>query len=145
LQDSLSSGSFRILSHWAHACTRFLETCSDRPVQDIRQQNRRRNRRLKIGQPLKLRPTDPHLDPFEDISVTKNVSRDGFYFLTHLLSYKEGMRVFVTLPYHSPNKPGDHEYVGQVIRIEPLAEGQTGVAIQLLSALSPAAEGTLRT
>lgn len=105
-------------------------------MQDVHQPNRRRNRRLKIGQPFRLRPTDPHVESFEDIGTTKNVSRDGFYFLTPCHSYQEGMRLFVTLPYHSSAEPGDHEYIGQVIRMELLEGGQRGVAVQLLSELN---------
>jgi hypothetical protein len=105
-------------------------------MQDVHQPNRRRNRRLKIGQPLQVRPTDPQHEPFEDFGTTKNVSRDGFYFLSSRQSYREGMRVFVTLPYHSPAEPGDHQYIGQVIRIELLSDGQRGIAVQLLSSLT---------
>ena len=105
-------------------------------MQDIRQQDRRRSRRIKIGQPLKLRPSDPRGEPFEDIGTTRNVSRDGFYFLTQNKSYNEGMRLFVTLPYHSPADLRDHEYLGQVIRVELLDDGQWGVAVQLLSSVT---------
>lgn len=107
-------------------------------MQDAHQPNRRRNRRIKIGQPLRLRPSDPYVESFEDIGTTRNVSRDGFYFLSQRQSYKEGMRVFVTLPYHSPADPGDHEYVGQVTRVELFDEGQRGIAVQLLSSLTAA-------
>ncbi len=105
-------------------------------MQDLHQPNRRRNRRLKIGQPLKVRPSDPHAEVFEELGTTKNVSREGIYFLSQRSSYKEGMRLFVTLPYHSPVDPSDHEYIGQVIRVELLSDGQHGIAVQLLSSVS---------
>lgn len=100
---------------------------------NIRPQDRRRTRRLKIGQPLKLRPSDPRIENFVDIRTTKNVSRDGLYFITRLDSYHEGMRLFVTLPFHSPADPGDREYIGQVLRIERLDSSERGIAVQLLS------------
>ena len=106
-------------------------------MHDVPQQNRRRNRRLKIGQPFRLRPTDPRPEDFEETGTTKNVSRDGIYFVSQKGSYKEGMRLFVTLPYHSPSEPGDHEYVGQVTRVELFSDGQRGVAVQLLSSSTP--------
>lgn len=96
-------------------------------------QERRRSRRLKIGQPLKVFPTDPRGDAHADISKTRNVSREGFYFLTQQNVYQEGMRLFVTLPYHAPGDRRNHEYLGQVIRVEPVEGGQWGVAVQLLS------------
>ena len=96
-------------------------------------QDRRRSRRLKIGQALKVRPSDPHAEAFEDSPTTNNVSRDGIYFLTMRKVYREGMRVFVTLPYHGPGDQRNHEYVGQVTRVDASGEDRWGVAVQLLS------------
>src|SRR5579863_4179517 len=107
-------------------------------MQGLRPQDRRRSRRLKIGQPLKLRPTDPQVAVFEDFSTTKNVSREGIYFLTQKKAYLEGMRLFVTLPYHGPNDMRNHEYVGQVLRVDMSREDQWGVALQLLTPLTNA-------
>ncbi len=73
---------------------------------------------------------------FEDFSTTKNVSREGIYFLTQKKAYLEGMRLFVTLPYHGPNDMRNHEYVGQVLRVDMSREGQWGVALQLLTPLT---------
>ncbi len=95
--------------------------------------NRRRSRRLKIGEPFKARPTDPRAEVFEDINTTKNISREGFYFLTQKKMYLEGMRLFVTLPYHGLGDLRNHEYVGQVLRVDASREDQWGVAVQLLS------------
>lgn len=86
-----------------------------------------------MGQPLKVRPTDPHGEGFEDMSTTKNVSKEGIYFLTPRKAYVEGMRLFVTLPYHGLGDMRNHEYVGQVLRVDASGEGQWGVAVQLLS------------
>src|SRR5260370_8395780 len=100
----------------------------------VRQSERRRTRRVRMGQSLRLRPSDPKDVPFDEIGTTKNVSRDGVYFLTKRESYYLGMRLFVTLPYHSPINPLNHEYIGQVARVDGLGDGQHGVAVQLLSA-----------
>ena len=114
-------------------------------MEQIRQQERRRSRRIRIGQPLKVSPSDPHDAHFEETATTKNVSRDGIYFLSKNQTYREGMRLFVTLPYHFPSAPHDLEYLGQVARIENLPDGNRGIAVQLLSSintkstLSPAA------
>jgi hypothetical protein len=75
--------------------------------------------------------TDP------DIGATQNVSREGFYFHTTRDSYVEGMRLSVTLPYHSLSDPRNRAYIGQVVRIETLPNGRFGVAIRLLSATTP--------
>ena len=94
---------------------------------------RRRSRRIKIGQPVKVRPSDPKDTPFEDSNVTTNVSRDGIYFVSQVRTYAEGMRLYVAVPHHSPRNEQDREYIGQVVRIDFLPEGRFGVAVQLLS------------
>ena len=96
-------------------------------------QERRRSRRIKIGQPLKIRPSDPKDTHFEDINVTTNVSRDGIYFVSHVRTYTEGMRLYVAVPYHMPRNEQDREYLGQVVRVDALLEGRFGVAVQLLA------------
>jgi len=93
----------------------------------------RRSRRITLHQPLRLRPSSPRGELFDEITNTTNVSREGFYFCTQLDHYQEGMRLLVTLPYHCPRDRGDREYLAQVVRIEFLDEGQRGVAIQILS------------
>jgi|SRR5208282_4360546 PilZ domain len=103
----------------------------------MRLQDKRRSRRIRIGQPLKIRASDPKDGGFEEINVTKNVSREGIYFQTPKTAYTEGMRLYVSVPHHNPRDPQDREYLGQVVRVEKLAEGQCGVAVQLLTEVKP--------
>jgi hypothetical protein len=79
-----------------------------------------------------VRPSEPRDDHFEDRPVSVNASREGIYFLTRKEAYYTGMRVFVTFPYSSPNDPMNCEYVAQVVRLEKLANGKFGVALNLL-------------
>lgn len=95
----------------------------------------RRSRRISLNQPVRLVPSLPRGESFEEITATSNVSREGFYFLTSRDHYQEGMRLLVTLPYHCPRDRADREYLAQVVRIELLNEGQRGVAVQLLSSV----------
>ena len=104
-------------------------------MQEIRQIERRRNRRIRIGQPLKVRPSDPRDAHFEEISTSKNASRDGVYFLSKNKAFYEGMRLFITLPFHRPTDPLDQEYIGQVARIENLPDGNRGIAVQLITSV----------
>jgi hypothetical protein len=101
-------------------------------MNDVRQAERRRNRRVRMAQPMRVCPSDPTDAPFEEIGTTKNVSRDGIYFATKRKDYREGMRVFVTMPYHSPINPLNCEYLGQVSRVDEVGNGQKGIAIRLL-------------
>jgi len=100
-------------------------------------QDKRRSRRIRIGQPLKIRATDPKDASVEETNITKNVSREGIYFTTQVATYCEGMRLYVTVPHHAPRDPQDREYLGQVVRVERLADGQCGVAVQFLSEVKP--------
>jgi hypothetical protein len=102
-------------------------------MQNVKAQERRRSRRIRIGQPMKLRPSDPKDAFFEDTTTTKNVSREGVYFITHFSTYTEGMRLFVEVPYHVPHDVQDREYIGQVVRVDALPNKQWGIAVQLLS------------
>jgi len=89
------------------------------------------SRRAKIARPVRVRPSEPRDDHFEDIPISVNASKSGIYFTTRLKSYYPGMRVFVTFPYSSPHDPMNCEYVAQVVRVEKLENGKTGVAVNL--------------
>jgi len=104
-------------------------------MQETARKYHRQSRRVTIAQPVRLRPADQRGQFFEEIGTTKNVSQEGFYFLTHRETYEEGMRLFVTLPYHFPPDRDDREHIGQVVRVELLGDGQRGIAVQLLSSV----------
>jgi PilZ domain len=98
--------------------------------------DKRRSRRIRIGQPMKVRVLDSR-DTFEELNITKNVSREGIFFISALARYHEGMRLYVTVPHHNPRDRQDREYLAQVVRLEKLDEGQYGVALQFLSEVKP--------
>lgn len=86
--------------------------------------------RAKVAQPARVRPYDSRCR--EEICVTHNVSRKGFYFETSLEHYVPGMYVYVTRNFH----PGDlmsREESGDVIRVEKLPSGKWGVAVRVLA------------
>jgi hypothetical protein len=93
--------------------------------------DKRVNRRAKIAKPVRVRPSEPRDDHFDDLPISVNASKEGIYFTTRLKSYYPGMRVFVTFPYSSPHDPMNREYVAQVVRVEKLENGKTGVAVHL--------------
>jgi hypothetical protein len=100
-------------------------------------QDKRRSRRIRIGQSLEIRASDPKDAQIEEVNITKNVSRDGIYFVTSIAAYAEGMRLYVTVPHHTPRDPQDREYLAQVVRVERLPGGQNGVAVQFLAEVKP--------
>lgn len=93
---------------------------------------KRRSRRAKIAKPLRVRPSEPRDEHFEDLPVSINASKEGIYFHTRRSNYYKGMRVFVTFPFSSHHDPMNCEYVGEVVRVETLPNGKFGVALHLL-------------
>jgi PilZ domain len=102
-------------------------------MHEKRQAERRRTRRVRMKQGMRIRPTSPKDGQFEEIGTTTNVSQDGVYFLTKKDVYRQGMRLYVTVPYHSPFSQQNYEYLGQVARVEEMGDGQKGIAVKFLS------------
>ena len=93
--------------------------------------SQRRSRRAKIARPVRVRPSEPRDEHFEDIPVSVNASKEGIYFVSRREAYYPGMRVFVTFPFSSPHDPMNCEYVAEVVRVEKLPNGRSGVAVHL--------------
>jgi hypothetical protein len=96
---------------------------------------KRSRRRARIARRIRVRPSDPEEDDFEDISVSINASRQGVYFATRREGYRIGLRVFVTYPYGLAHDPNNCEYVGEILRIDKLPVGNFGIAIRLLTTI----------
>lgn len=94
--------------------------------------DRRDKRRVKLAQPLRVRPSEPHGLQFDEVLVTINICRNGIYFATLEKDYKPGMRLFITFPYSGEPGAVNLEYIGRVVRVDNLPRGQNGVAVQLL-------------
>jgi len=84
---------------------------------------RRSRLRIKSAEPVRARPKSRY-GHVEELQTTVNISRGGLYFTTSLGHYYEGMRLMVTSPF-----PPE---VGEVVRVERLADGCVGVAVQFL-------------
>ena len=83
--------------------------------------DKRRTRRAKIAKPLRVRPSEPRDEHFEDLPVSVNASKDGIFFQTRRKEgITKGMRVFVTFPFTSHHDPMNCEYVAEVVRVEEL-------------------------
>jgi hypothetical protein len=93
--------------------------------------DKRVSRRAKIARPVRVRPSDPRDDHFEDLPVSVNASKEGIYFTSRRKEYYKGMRVFVTFPFSSAHDPMNCEYVAEVVRVEELPSGKFGVAVHL--------------
>src|SRR5882672_7732448 len=78
----------------------------------------RRGRRAKLARPMRVRPSEPRDDHFEDLPNSVNASKHGIYFVSKRSTYYKGMRVFVTFPYTSVHDPMNSEYLAEVVRID---------------------------
>ncbi|HUI51794.1 MAG TPA: hypothetical protein VLX60_08425 [Terriglobales bacterium] len=93
---------------------------------------RRGCRRCKITQLMRIRPSDPLRDHFEDIRGSHSVSRTGVFFQSSEPAYEVGMRLFVTMPYSKEPSAMSHEYLAEVVRREHLPNGLFGVGFKIL-------------
>jgi hypothetical protein len=98
-----------------------------------KQTERRGSRRCKITQLMRIRPSDPGRDPFEDIRGSISVSPSGVYFQSSVSTYAVGMRLFVTMPYSKEPAAMTHEYLAEVVRRDPLPNGLFGVGFKILT------------
>jgi hypothetical protein len=96
---------------------------------------RRRMARTKLAQTVRVRPSLPIQNNFDDVAQTMNASRSGIYFAARHAEYHKDMRLFVTYPYSTTPGTLNQEFVGRVVRIDELAEGRRGIAVELLMPL----------
>jgi hypothetical protein len=96
------------------------------------QSERRSSRRCKLNQLMRIRPSDPANEAFDDIRRTLSVSRTGVYFQTSEPDYQVGMRLFVSLPYATESATMDQEYLTEVVRRDPLPNGLFGIGFKFL-------------
>jgi hypothetical protein len=121
-----------------HPCARILGVYKNKDMNSPMKEavptkylEKRRGRRAKMSRPLRVRPSEPRDEHFEDLPISVNASKDGIYFVTRLRAYYKGMRVFVTFPFNSPHDPMNCEYIAEVVRVEELPKDKFGVAVHL--------------
>ena len=102
------------------------------PKQPYANTERRAARRCRITQLMRIRPSDPQKDHFDDMRGSMSVSRTGVYFQSSESGYEVGMRLFVTMPYSQSPALINHEYLAEVVRREVLPTGMFGIGIKIL-------------
>ncbi|HXY23015.1 MAG TPA: hypothetical protein VEI73_00060 [Candidatus Acidoferrum sp.] len=108
------------------------------PATPPRQQSspeRRGTRRCKITQLMRIRPSDPNKQHFEDMRGSVSVSRSGVYFQSSEPGYEVGMRLFITMPYSHDPASMNREYLAEVVRRDVLPTGMFGIGIKILMEL----------
>ncbi len=90
---------------------------------------RRLDPRAKLSRPIRVR-TDSGDFPAE-LRETRDISRNGFYFVTRHSHYHIGIRVYVVMGYQEGD-PVVREWLGEVVRVEKLPEGNFGIGVRVL-------------
>jgi hypothetical protein len=93
---------------------------------------KRLNQRAKMSRMLRVRPSDPNDEHFEELPVSANVSRQGIYFHTNRSDYYKSMRLFITFPFTFAQDSMACEYLAEVVRVDKLPDARFGVAVHLL-------------
>jgi hypothetical protein len=107
-------------------------TTDGTPKQAATQTERRGNRRCRITQLMRIRPSDPKKPHFEDLRGSMSVSRSGVYFQSSEPGYEVGLRLFVTMPYSNDPASMNREYLAEVVRRDVLPTGMFGIGIKIL-------------
>src|SRR6266849_3575709 len=93
---------------------------------------RRGSRRCRITQLMRIRPSDPSKEHFEDMRGSVSVSRSGVFFQSSEPGYEVRMRLFVTMPYSRNPASMAREYLAEVVRRDVLPTGMFGIGIKIL-------------
>lgn len=101
------------------------------PALEVAYAELRRARRAKLARPMRVRPSEPRDDHFEDLPTSVNASKYGIYFTSKKPNYYKGMRVFVTFPYTTAHDPMNSDYLAEVVRIDHMPNGKFGIAVDL--------------
>lgn len=107
-------------------------TSGTSPKQPVSNKERRGTRRCKITQLMRIRPSDPNKEHFEDMRGSVSVSRSGVFFQSSESGYEVGMRLFVTMPYSQDPASMAREYLAEVVRRDVLPTGMFGIGIKIL-------------
>lgn len=107
-------------------------------------QERRRKPRFKIPQMIRVRPSSPTPENFDEILPTINAARNSVYFVPQNGIFEPGMRVFVTYPYATGPGAINQEFIGRVARVDKLPGNRQGVAVELLMPIYVGMKETMR-
>lgn len=92
-------------------------------------QERRKAPRAKLPRIVRVRPFDARFP--EEVCITTNFSKTGFYFETSVGHYYAGMNVSVARNFHADDSV-HREETAKIMRVEKLEDSRWGVAIRIL-------------
>jgi len=90
--------------------------------------DRRREPRIREERLVHAQPAGHRSKQFEEVRTMRDFSRNGIYFITERSSYNVGDHLHVVPAFGGLNL----EYLGEVVRVEPLPFGEYGIAVRLV-------------
>lgn len=97
------------------------------------QVDRRRRRRAKISAQVHVKATNSP-EPFEEICMSVDVSRDGLLFTASRAGYWKGQQLDVVFPYSSAAAALNTAQAADIVRVSEQAGGKFQVAVQFRAA-----------
>ncbi len=92
---------------------------------------KRRWPRVRLSYLVRARPSQPTVQEFDDVLETVNSCRSGCYFATDSVRYKKRLRLLISVPYSVVPGAINRDYIGEIVRVDDLPGGRTGVAVSL--------------
>src|SRR5271155_2472676 len=92
-------------------------------ARDANSVERRRRRRAKISAQVQVNAVNSP-EPFNEITKSVDVSRDGLLFTTARAGYWKGQKLEVTFPYSTAAAALNQPQPAEVVRVTDLGNGQ---------------------
>lgn len=92
---------------------------------------RRRAHRVRMEVTARVRPYYQTPELPEELLKARNISRNGFYFVSQRAGFRKNMNLYVACPAGHSQTHADAESA-RVVRVDSLGGGSWGVAVVLL-------------
>jgi hypothetical protein len=112
--------------------TNVLTSAQTAPHLTPESKGRRKRKRLTIDVPIHVRPVYPEGDRLVEVTKTIDFNRKSVCFVGLLRNYQVGMVLFVALSFSSGTSV-PKRVLGEVVRIEKLANDAQAVAVKFLN------------
>jgi hypothetical protein len=139
-ESSKNGTKFGVEVEFTHSAAKFWGVLfppeSLDPAERKLPRSHRQHLRVECSHPVRVRAVDGSADHAEDVCRTVNISRDGLYFTSGHVGYREGMRLSISFLQHSGFSASDTDHVGEVARLDHGKDGRMGVAVKLLEPIT---------
>jgi hypothetical protein len=93
---------------------------------------RRDSDRAPVTSIVRVRRPEIQLAGGQRICTTSNSSRNGVYFVAESLTLLSKVQLFLSFPHQADPSSLSREYLAEVVRVDSLPGGRSGIAARLL-------------